>query len=292
MFTTHTGEELASAVKSLKKQGMKSLLIDLRYCPGGELDGAVGSSGVLAGSGPMVFFMDKDGWYSFMTSEYDMPVGLPLAVLINGETASAAELVAANVQDSGAGVLVGTPSFGKGLMQELVKLPSGAGIKLTTDKFITNGYQDIDMTGGLMPDIYVADEEAQLDAAKNWLQEEMAKPTYLKYYVGLAGYSLGGVWQNQAAAGALLSANASYIPLELTLAQLGWEKEERGGIIYFSGGMYRLIVDKAKQSLITASGAKALISQDETLYLPAALLRQYGFTVTWDNYERSVKIEM
>lgn len=290
IFTTHTGDELAAAVQSLKKQGMKALIVDLRDCPGGELEGAVKSCGVLAGEGPMVFFLDKGGWDSFMPVQDPKPLGLPLAVLINGYTASAAELVAANVQDNGAGVLIGAPSYGKGVMQYLVALPSGAGIKFTAEKIITHGYQDIDKTGGLMPDIYVVGEEAQRDKAVVWLKEQMAKPSFLKFYVGLAGYSQGGVWQS-GSAGALLNGGASYVPLELTLTQLGWQRTERDGILYFTSGANRLIVDKANKSLIMANGSQTLVIQNETLYMPAALLRQYGYTVTWNNAERSIRID-
>jgi carboxyl-terminal processing protease len=289
-FTTHTGEELAAAAKSLKKQGMKALLVDLRDCPGGEMEGALGSCGVLAGAGPMLFFLDRDGWYSFAPVDEAAPLGLPLAVLINGDTASAAEIVAGNVQDSGAGVLIGVPSYGKSVMQELIELPSGAGIKFTTDKIVTRGYQDIDAAGGLMPDIYVTDEEAQLDEAVAWLKEQMAQPRFLKFYVGLNGYSLGGLWQNLTG-GALLNGGAAYVPLALTLSHLGWRQEERNGIIYFSSGVQRLIVDRASQSLITGQGSQTLVSSNGSLYLPAALLRQYGYTVTWNNAERSLRID-
>ncbi|MCL1905848.1 MAG: S41 family peptidase, partial [Clostridiales bacterium] len=287
---SYGGEELAAAVQKLKTQGMKALLLDLRYCPGGEMEGAVETCGVLAGNGPMVFFKDKSGWYSFIPVEGVQPLGLPLALLINGETASAAELVAANVQDSGAGILIGVPSYGKGVMQQVVDLPSGAGIKFTTGKFITHAYQDIDAAGGVMPDIYIAEEEAQRNKALSWLKEQAAKASMLKFYVGLAGYSLGGAWQ-AAAVEALLEDGTSYVPMELTLAQLGWSREERDGIVYFSRGTHRLIADKAGLSLIMGSGAHKLVSRGETLYMPAAALRQYGYTVTWDGAERSVRIE-
>ena len=289
-FTTHTGKELAAAVQSLKKQGMKALMVDLRDCPGGELEGALEACGVLAGAGPMIFYLDKDGWYSFAPVEEAKPLGVPLAVLINSETASAAELLAANVQDSGRGVLVGVPSYGKGVMQYLIDLPSGAGIKFTTDKFITHGYQDIDAAGGVMPDIYVADEKAQQDKAIAWLKEQMTKVPSLKFYTGLAGYSQGGVWQ-AASTGLLLEGGVSYVPLGLTLTRLGWQQEERDGMVYFTNGVHRLIVDRAEQSLIMGGGIHKLIKQEGILYLPAALLRQYGYNVTWNNAERSVSIE-
>ncbi|MCL1975455.1 MAG: S41 family peptidase [Firmicutes bacterium] len=290
LFTTHTGEELAAAVRSMKKQGLQALVVDLRDCPGGELDGAVMSCGVLAGVGPMMFFVSKDGWDSFAPVDEAIPLDLPLAVLINEDTASAAELVAANVQDNGAGVLIGVPSYGKGVMQSLIDLPSGAGIKFTTNKIVTHGYQDIDFSGGVMPDIYVTEEEEQLAKALSWLQEQLLKPGFLKFYIGLAGFSQGGQWQDLPA-GALLDEGASYVPLELTLDQLGWQREKHEGIIYFSKGVQRLIIDEAEQKLITSSGNQVLISRDNTLYLPAALLRKYGYTITWNSAERSVRIE-
>jgi len=215
---------------------------------------------------------------------------MPLAVLINGDTASAAELVAANVQDAQSGVLIGETSFGKGVVQAMVSLPSGAGVCFTMGKYISRGYQDIDLQGGVLPDIYLAGKEAQRGRAVEWLKEKLAHPPYVKYYAEINGYSLGGVWQNSAVK-ALIVNGASYVPLKLTLTGLGWQIQERDGMLYANSSGRRLIVDAARQSLITGHGTHKLLTQNGELYMPAALLRQYGCTVTWNNGERSVFIE-
>lgn len=289
-FTTHTGQELSAGIKSLKKQGMTALIIDLRDCPGGELDGAVETSGILAGVGPMLFFADRVGYQGFAPVDEAEKLGVPMAVLINGNTASSAELVAANVQDVQSGVLIGETSFGKGVVQTVRQLPSGAGLSFTTNKYISHGYQDVDAQGGLLPDIYVTGADAQREKAIAWLKEQLANPGFVKYYAHLSGYSLGGLWQNTPAT-VLLKDGASYVPLKLTLSKLGWTLTERDGMTYAEANGQRLIVDAEGQSLITGNGQHQLLAHQGELYMPAALLRSYGHTVTWIDNERAVRID-
>lgn len=139
-FNQGTTEELREAITKLKAQGMEALLLDLRRNPGGLLKQAVQVSETFLPKGAeIVSVRGRAGRYrdQVYRSENEQPEMLPLVVLINGETASASEIVAAAVQDSHRAILVGEESFGKGLVQTIYPLRAGTGLTLTTAKYFT-----------------------------------------------------------------------------------------------------------------------------------------------------------
>jgi carboxyl-terminal processing protease len=138
-FTQTTAQELTAALDSLSKQGMQQVILDLRGNPGGLLDQAIKvTSHFITRGQPIVSVRgrDEDGNREYRNNYAD-PVDAPLVVLINGNSASASEIVAGAIQDHGRGLVVGETSFGKGLVQKLFNLPLGAGLTLTTAKYYT-----------------------------------------------------------------------------------------------------------------------------------------------------------
>jgi carboxyl-terminal processing protease len=138
-FTHTTADELAQALEELSGQGMQQLLLDLRNNGGGLLDQAikVASHFVPRGKGVVsVRTRDQDKNREYPNVYFD-PVEYPLVVLVNGQSASASEIVAGAVQDHGRGLVVGETTFGKGLVQRIFNLPYGAGMTLTTAKYYT-----------------------------------------------------------------------------------------------------------------------------------------------------------
>ena len=138
-FTHTTSEELARALEHLGGQGMQQLVLDLRNNTGGLLDQAikVASHFVARGKGIVsVRSRDPQSSREYKNVFYD-PVEYPLVVLVNGNSASASEIVAGAVQDHGRGLVVGETTFGKGLVQRIFSLPYGAGLTLTTAKYYT-----------------------------------------------------------------------------------------------------------------------------------------------------------
>jgi carboxyl-terminal processing protease len=138
-FHSTTSDELTSAISSLKAQGMNSLLLDLRGNPGGFLEQAIRVSDKFLQRGQVVLSVrgrgrggDRD-W----PAESGMPETFPLVVLIDNDSASASEIVAGAIQDHDRGMIVGEPSFGKGLVQTIYPLPGGAGLTLTTARYYT-----------------------------------------------------------------------------------------------------------------------------------------------------------
>jgi carboxyl-terminal processing protease len=139
-FNQTTGEEVREAIAALKDQGVTSLILDLRRNPGGLFRQAVEvAEEFLPRNVDIVAVASRDARSKRQVyrSENDDPQSMPLVVLINGESASASEIVAGAIQDRDRGLIVGEPSFGKGLVQTVFRLPGGTGLTLTTAKYYT-----------------------------------------------------------------------------------------------------------------------------------------------------------
>ncbi len=139
-FNHDTTEELQGAIEQLKKEGMTSLLLDLRDNPGGLLRQAIQVAETFLPRGlEIVSVRGREGHYQpqVYRSENSEPETMPLVVLINGDSASASEIVAGAMQDRGRAWLVGEESFGKGLVQTVYRLRGGTGLTLTTARYYT-----------------------------------------------------------------------------------------------------------------------------------------------------------
>lgn len=138
-FQQTSSEEVSSAIQELKKQGMKSLVLDLRGNPGGILEQAVEivSDFVPAGQTVVSVKSSRSERVRELKTVNSSVENLPLVVLINGGSASASEIVAGALQDYGRALIVGNDSFGKGLVQRVFRLPYGTGLTLTTARYYT-----------------------------------------------------------------------------------------------------------------------------------------------------------
>ena len=176
-FTEHTSEEMKENLAKLQQEQVKGLILDLRDNPGGELIAAVNVAKNFVPKGPIVFIDYRFGRDQEFSSE-GRTVQLPLIVLINGGSASAAEILAGAVKDTGAGTLVGAKTFGKGIVQTVFPLDNGAGLKLTTARYLTPNRNDIHEIG-VQPDVLVQPEEnsvldIQLDRAVELMKQKIA----------------------------------------------------------------------------------------------------------------------
>jgi carboxyl-terminal processing protease len=169
-FNKKTSEELQDAILDLKKQGMTSLILDLRRNPGGLLKQAIEVSELfLPRNVEVVSVRGREGRMRSQVykSENGDPEAMPLVVMINQETASASEIVAGAIQDKDRGLIVGEDSFGKGLVQTVFPLPGGTGLTLTTAKYYTPSGRCIqrDYSAGSMYEYYWARRNAEHSAA-------------------------------------------------------------------------------------------------------------------------------
>lgn len=159
-FDDVTVGQFKKAVDELEAQGMKSLIVDVRNNPGGLLDSVVNVLDRLLPPGLVVYTQDKYNKRETELARDYKKINVPMAVLINGNSASASEIFAGTLQDYEVATIIGTTSFGKGIVQKVIPLSDGTAVKLTVSKYYTPKGRNIHGTG-IKPDI-----EVELD--KEW----------------------------------------------------------------------------------------------------------------------------
>ncbi|HTJ25634.1 MAG TPA: S41 family peptidase [Candidatus Limnocylindria bacterium] len=160
-FGADSAKQLDAALARLKAAGVHGYVLDLRGNGGGYRDDAIAVASHFV-RGTVVTTQERGAAPSVFAAKSIATIGAPLTVLVDGDTASASEIVAGAIQDEKAGTLIGTRTFGKGLVQETFALPDGGAIKLTTARYLTPAGRDIDRVG-ITPDLVVAEpSDAQL----------------------------------------------------------------------------------------------------------------------------------
>ncbi len=177
MFNENTGNDFIRTYQDLEKEGMKAIILDLRDNPGGLLEECVKVAAKFVPKGPVVSVVTRDGTRETHTSNLEA-VKYPAVVLVNGGSASASEIVSGAIQDTGAGTLVGTKTYGKGSVQTIRPLDGGA-IKLTIAKYLTPNDRSINGVG-IEPDVKVEipevrepGKDVQLDKAIEIIKSKM-----------------------------------------------------------------------------------------------------------------------
>ncbi|MDD3418974.1 MAG: S41 family peptidase [Candidatus Gastranaerophilales bacterium] len=157
-------KEVADALAAQsKKQGY---ILDLRSNPGGLLTNAIIISDMFLKGGKIVSTVDRDGYKETQRASDEIITNKPIVVIINGGSASASEILSGALKDNKRATLVGTKTFGKGVVQEINKLPDGSGINITTQKYLTPNGTDIHKKG-IEPDIEVQLSEEDIKAKKD-----------------------------------------------------------------------------------------------------------------------------
>ncbi len=187
-FNKKTDVEMGNALREVMKgragKPARGLLFDMRNNPGGLLDAAVDVGSRFISSGPIVYTRERDGSERALNAEKNRFLGLkiPVVVMVNRYSASAAEIVTGAIKDRNAGTVVGETSFGKASVQNLVELKNGGALVITTAKYLTPSKVDISEKG-VSPDVAVkaSDEDdktgkgAQLQKAVAVINEKIGK---------------------------------------------------------------------------------------------------------------------
>jgi len=182
-FDDVTIDQFTDALATVKGSDMKGLILDLRGNPGGSLDAVVQIARKLLPEGMIVYTEDKAGKRTEYTCDGKTPLEVPLVVLVDMNSASASEILAGAIQDYGIGTLVGTTTFGKGIVQQIMPFTDGSAIKITISAYYTPNGRNIHGTG-IEPDVecefdgdayYNSDTpvDNQLEKAKEVLKDLM-----------------------------------------------------------------------------------------------------------------------
>ena len=173
-FDMVTVDQFAEALAEVKEKGAKALVIDLRSNPGGSLKAVVDIAGQILPAGKVVYTEDKYGKQEFYGSDGTKELDIPLAVLVNGDSASASEILAGAIKDYKKGTIVGTTTYGKGIVQQVFSLKDGSAVKLTVSHYYTPNGNDIHKVG-IEPDVKVEfDRDAYLkDGTDNQLEKAL-----------------------------------------------------------------------------------------------------------------------
>ncbi|MCI8560645.1 MAG: S41 family peptidase [Dorea sp.] len=179
-FDSVTYNQYVKGLNDLEGQGMKALVVDLRGNPGGNLNTVCDILDLMLPKGLIVYTQDKKGEKREMTSDEENQFVLPMTVLVNGNSASASEIYAGAIQDYGLGKIVGTQTYGKGVVQQIFDLRDGTCVKLTIAEYYTPKGRNINGTG-ITPDVkveYEPDEknpeaDNQLETAVKELKKKL-----------------------------------------------------------------------------------------------------------------------
>lgn len=177
-FDSNTADQFEEAYDELKGDGMTSLIIDLRSNGGGYVDQSVDIADKLVKSGNIVSIKGKTGaGFSYDDKGDEEYIDIPCVVLVDANTASASEILTGALKDYKIATIIGTQTFGKGIVQDIIPMPDGSGIKVTSSKYYTPNGDNIhgigiepDIIVGFDADMYINEQvDNQLEAAKQYL---------------------------------------------------------------------------------------------------------------------------
>lgn len=290
-FNSESPEEMDQALDDLIAQHAELLVLDLRNNPGGLLDVAVAISGEFVAKGPVVHVIQKSN-REYTLKSNKVPRGLPVAVLVNGGTASASEILAGAIQDAKTGIIVGTNTFGKGCVQTVFTLSNGGGLKLTTAKYLTRGRQDINLKG-ITPDIIESDENKQMERAVNSLG------TGIKLYdlqvtvdspIAFAGYRTLRLSENP-----FMQGGTVMVPLRNAAVALGAEVVWKSGKASVVSSKGKIVVDMKNKKITIPVSNRVIkgspIEKNGQIMVPVrALAESLGYKTIWQAPLKSAAI--
>src|SRR5690606_31187987 len=175
-FTARTPDEVILGLTELHELGITALILDIRNNTGGLLDESIDVASQFIDRGVVIYEVTKQTERAFNVEGGGLATDMPLAVLVNDRTASAAELVAAAIRDNERGILIGQTTFGKGTVQQIFTLSDGSSVHVTSAEWFTPNRTPIAGIG-LTPDIEMIPDEngrdVELGEATRYLQQQL-----------------------------------------------------------------------------------------------------------------------
>lgn len=175
-FSADTDKEVAKILDELDDAGITKIILDLRDNPGGYLDSAVNIASFFVPEGVIASTVYRSEWENETFYSKQKSTKYKLAVLVNENTASAAEVLASAVQESGTGILIGNKTYGKGVIQQMFEIWDGCAFKITTGKYYTRNGKDINGIG-IEPDEKIENTSKKIDLSRYKVFDYVNKPS-------------------------------------------------------------------------------------------------------------------
>ncbi|MGB9803027.1 S41 family peptidase [Desulfofundulus sp.] len=292
-FGTTTAGEFGMLMQEFRARGIKGVILDLRNDPGGYLQAAVDLAGYFLPAGRVVVTtVDRDGREEvYRTTGKSPALDLPLAVLVDDMSASSAEVLAGALKDYRRAVLVGSRTYGKGVVQAVIPLETGGALKLTIARYLTPAGKSVDGCG-IEPDRWVSTPSLQLVAARQELEPRL--PRTMIFNLSGSDVSINGEKIGDHPL-LLVQSGEIFVPLRFTLEALGFSVhwQYRGHRILARNGNQEFILDGDMRTA-TISGQRVrlgpLMARGGTIYLPVSTLSRLGVKV--ERYGGELKMEL
>lgn len=187
-FSANADDEMEDAIESLEEEGVQGFILDLRSNPGGLLDESISIARMWLDEGLIVSTVNRQGVSDAQSANGTALTDLPLVVLVDGGSASASEILSGALQDNDRAILVGTQTFGKGLVQSVRGLGDGSGIAITVAKYLTPDGRDINQEG-ISPNIVIelSEEERETLSMNQDQIGTLSDPQYVEALDALVG---------------------------------------------------------------------------------------------------------
>lgn len=292
VFSSTSGDDVRLAVEELIGQGCKGVILDIRGNPGGYMDAGVETAAVfIPRDQPVIHIRSRKGLSTIKSQ--DSPIKIPMVVLVNGDSASAAEIVAGAIKDYQVGTVIGTATYGKGTVQIVQPLKSAdAAVKLTIAEYFSPKGNKINGVG-VIPDLLVADAGQQLEAAKavlkSKLQGEVKKESGVLLLYPYKGTAYLNGLEVADRGRPYIENSVVMIPLRMASEFLGtdlsWNNATKTAVIDNHG--FRAQVAVGRKSVFVDSKtielAKAPTLIDGRVYIPLRMLSLFkGVAVEWN----------
>jgi len=290
-FNSDSPAAMKNALDRLAADGAENLVLDLRDNPGGLLDVAVSLAGEFVPKGAVVHVVQR-GDKEYTLNTYKTPRSLPLSVLVNGNTASAAEILAGAIQDADSGTLVGTKTFGKGSVQTIYTLSNSGGLKLTIAKYLTRDRHEVNAVG-LTPDIVAAEADQQLAAGVAAIGPDLALYDFLSSLESPT-YFAGSKKGRLPATPYILNGNLM-VPLRSVATSLGASVLWQAGNTVVTTDQGEIVINAARQTVlvdgISGSQYGRVVLRQGQLMVPLKLLTTaMGYQTRWYPDNKSVAV--
>lgn len=292
-FYPETPSQVEEILEEFQREGYRGLILDLRGNPGGLLESVLEVSRYFLPAGAVVRVVSQGGKEEVLEGPGGDSLNVPLVVLVDRGTASAAEILAGAIQDYQVGPVVGTRTFGKGSVQTLLELSNGGALKLTTARYLTPRGREVNGRG-LDPDYRVEETAAQMAKARELLNAQLVR--LVTMIPGRPEAVVGGE-KVALEAPSFLQAGRTYVPLEFLSRGLGavvdWKLPDSRAVVSYGATVVEIV---AGADAMQVNGrrepldAPALLLRDR-IYVPLrAVAEAMGARVIWEEESQMVKI--